>query len=58
MQTDWDRTAMIVAKIHNVNCANKSDMVRDPSVFNPLRQQTRKQRVSIKELRQMMTGKK
>jgi hypothetical protein len=37
----WQHTAALLCKLHNVNCAKKSDMVRDPSIFNPYAQRDR-----------------
>lgn len=34
---EWDRTAAIVAKIHNANCAKAAQAIRDPSMLNPIR---------------------
>ena len=35
-QANWAHTSAIIAKIHNANCAKKSDM-KNPDVFNPHR---------------------
>lgn len=31
---DWSQTAQLIAKLHNVNCAKRSDL-RDPAEFDP-----------------------
>lgn len=36
LETEWDRTAMLVAKIHNVN-VRREDQIRDLASLNPFR---------------------
>jgi hypothetical protein len=58
LQTEWDRTAAILAWTHNVNCTKKADMISDPSVLNPLRKKAKGPQFSIREMRQAVTGRK
>lgn len=53
LESEWDRTALIAATIHNVNCAKRSSLIHDPSVLNPMRNKARgqQQTISLKELR-------
>ncbi len=37
-KSDWDHTAGLLAKIHNVNCSARSSMVKNPDELNPYRQ--------------------
>lgn len=55
LQSEWDRTCMIVAKLHNVNCTKKADMIADPSTLNPLRRRAPKPSLPLKEIRRQMT---
>lgn len=55
LQSEWDRTASLLAKIHNVNCSKTSDMIRDPAALNPLRA-PKVPKMSLKTVRKMMTG--
>jgi len=32
---DWQQTARILMKLHNVNCKDESELIHDPAVFMP-----------------------
>jgi hypothetical protein len=57
-RSEWDRAAALVAKLHNVNCSKRSDMIRDASALNPFRKRGDRLRVSVAELREAQTGRK
>ena len=54
LESEWDRTALIAAKIHNSN-ARAQDQVKDTRVFNPLRAgQIEKSALTLKEMRRAL----
>ncbi len=44
MEVWWDMTCCVVAKVHNVNCTSRSDMIR-ASDIHPMRQRQVVERV-------------
>ncbi len=58
LETEWDRTVTLEAKIHNVNCVKTSDMISNPSLLNPLRNPggLKKIKLELKEIRAAMEG--
>lgn len=56
-KAEWDRTAFIVAKIHNANCATQSGQIRDLRKLNPYRiDEIKAGRLSLKEQRRRWDG--
>lgn len=39
----WDHTSFLIAKLHNVNCAKRSDQ-KEPDHFHPFRQEEKRRR--------------
>jgi hypothetical protein len=58
LTTEWDRTASLMAIVHNSQCTKSSQQIRDPGTLNPLRARARKAKIPLATLRQMMTGRK
>ena len=58
LKSEWDRTVAIVSKVHNANCTKPSDLIRDPNSIHPLRHSVKRPKLSVKEARRMMTGRK
>ena len=53
-RSEWDRTASIIQKLHNVNCTNRANMIADARTLNPYRERPKRERISSKEHRRMM----
>lgn len=58
LEVEGDLTAMIVAKLHNVNCTKAKDMVTDWQALNPFRPQKQiaKPKLTVAELKRSLTG--
>lgn len=55
-RSEWDRAAIVVQKLHNVNCSKRGDMILDPRTLNPYREQPKKEKLPLKEVRKIMEG--
>ena len=55
-RSEWDRTASIIQKLHNVNCSKRADMIADARTINPYRERPKRERSSSKEHRKLMEG--
>jgi len=59
METQWEHTAWLIAKLHNVNCTKKSDLVM-PDDVNPYPKRRQKRpvpKVGVDVLRVFVDGK-
>jgi hypothetical protein len=57
LESEWDRTSLVVAKIHNVNCTSTAKMISNPAVINPLRRRkTKAKRMRLPAMKRFMMG--
>lgn len=55
-RSEWDRAAAIIQKLHNVNCAEERHRIIDSRILNPYREQPKRERLSIKQIRKATGG--